>query len=91
MVKFVFFLKNGNDIIDASQEEPLSKLAVEQAFNDRYLAQYKIRSTAQLSGAKNLRKSFNLYVKGLVSQTRMAAFATALTNDWTLARQFIGK
>ena len=91
LVKFVFFVKNGNVLIDGTLEEPLDREALVQSFTESYLSQYTIRSTAQLALGRNLRKSLRLFVVGAVSQTKLADFTAALTADWTAVRKINGR
>ena len=91
LVKFVFFVKNGNALIDGTLEEPLDREALVKSFTESYLSQYMIRSTAQLALGRNLRKSLRLFVVGAVSQTKLSDFTTALTADWAVARNINGR
>ena len=90
-MKFVFFVKNGDALLDGTLEEPLDKVALTGKFESNSLAQYTIKSTAQLTTAKNLRKSFKLFVVGPVPQATVSTFDNTLMEDWTAAKSISGR
>ena len=81
-MKFAFFVKNGEALLDGNLEEPIDVAALTTQFTSNGLSNYVIKSTAQLTSPRNLRKSFKLYIRGLVSEKRVTEFSTPLTKAW---------
>ena len=90
-MKFAFFVKNGEALLDGNLEEPVDTAALTTQFTSNGLSNYMIKSTAQLTSARNLRKSFKLYIRGLVSQKRVTEFSTQLTKAWTATKSITGR
>ena len=90
-MKFAFFVKNGEVLLDGNLEEPVDSAVLTDQFKNNGLSNYMIKSTAQLTSARNLRKSFKLYIKGPVSQNRVTEFSTQLTKAWTATKSITGR